>query len=289
MQNVQSTRPGQSGSATAAGRPDPEQTACRPIDQELYKLRMLHALRFKTEQEEKFPGLTVTIDTREGTVTFEGKEFEVTRAVAAMHDLVDHLESISLEMSAELIKLMRGITMMKHMVGVFKKNKIVAVYAAEGDTTLGVYACDRSNLQRAISKIRMGTCDEQCRDSAQAIETEEFTAMKEDLQSKYPGLLTITERGGHISLSGMVDPVADAKVPILQLVARTAAKSDDSTVLDSVQMGGCTVQVVRGDLTTFHAEAIVNAANERLEHGGGLGKAIVDAGTADVIIIHIYP
>ena len=284
MQNVQSTGAGQSGSATAAGRPDPEQTACQL---ELYKLRMLHALRFKTEQENNFPGLSVTIDTRDGRVTFKGKESEVTRAVSAMQGRVDHLESTSLEMSTELIKLIEGTAMITHMVRVFKKNEIVAVYAAKGDTTLGVYACDRSHLQRAISKIRKETCDEQYRDSAEAIESEEFTAMKEDLQSKYPGLLTI--RGGHISLSGMVDPVADAKVPILQLVARTAAKSDDSTVLDSVQMGGCTVQVVRGDLTTFHAEAIVNAANERLEHSGGLGKAIVDAGTADVIITHIYP
>ena len=192
--------------------------------------------------------------------------------------IVINMERRSLEMSAELIKLMRGITMMKHMVGVFKKNGIVAVYAHEGDTTVGVYACDRSHLQMAISRISKETCDEQCRDSAQAIETEEFTAMKEDLQSKYPGLLTITERGGHISLSGLVDPVGDAKGPILQLVARTAAKSDDSTVLDSVQMGGCTVQVVRGDLTTFHAEAIVNAANGSLHHNVGLAKAIVNAG-----------
>ena len=239
---------------------------------------MLHALRFKTKQEKKIPGLNVTVDTRECTVTFEGKGSEITRAISAMRVLVDDMEHSSLEMSEELIKLMRGLTMIRHVAGVFKKNGIVAVYAAERDGTLGVYAREGGDLKKAINEIRNETCDEQCRGSAEALETEEFTAMKEDLQSKHAGLLTITERGGHISLSGMVNPVEEAKAQILQLVARTAATSDGSTVLDSVQRGGCTVQVVRGDLATFLAEAIVNAANTTLDHNSGLAKAIVNAG-----------
>ena len=42
--------------------------------------------------------------------------------------------------------------------------------------------------------------------------------------------------------------------------------------------GGVSVEVVQGDLTTFHADAIVNAANGRLDHCGGLAKVIADAG-----------
>ena len=42
--------------------------------------------------------------------------------------------------------------------------------------------------------------------------------------------------------------------------------------------GGVTVEVVRGNLTKFRADAIVNAANGQLNHIGGLAKAIVDAG-----------
>ena len=38
------------------------------------------------------------------------------------------------------------------------------------------------------------------------------------------------------------------------------------------------MEVVRGDLTKFHADVIVNAADEWLEHDGGLAWAIVDEG-----------
>ena len=36
--------------------------------------------------------------------------------------------------------------------------------------------------------------------------------------------------------------------------------------------------VVEGDLTEYKVDAIVNAANESLEHVGGIAKAIVDKG-----------
>ena len=123
---------------------------------------MLHALRFKTEQEKKSPGLIVTIDTRDGTVTFDGKESQVTKADKAMHDLVDKMKSKTLKMSAELIKQMRGITMIRHMVGVFKEKGIVAVYAAEGDTRLGVYARKQNDLMKAIKMITSQTGDHPC-------------------------------------------------------------------------------------------------------------------------------
>ena len=35
-----------------------------------------------------------------------------------------------------------------------------------------------------------------------------------------------------------------------------------------------TIQIVQGDITAEEVDAIVNAANERLQHGGGVAWAI---------------
>ena len=49
-------------------------------------------------------------------------------------------------------------------------------------------------------------------------------------------------------------------------------------VIDEYTIGGRTVRLVQGDITERDTEAIVNAANSHLQHGGGVAGAIVRKG-----------
>ena len=49
-----------------------------------------------------------------------------------------------------------------------------------------------------------------------------------------------------------------------------------------VETNGTSIEAVQADLTTLEVDAIVNAANERLEHGGGVALAIAQAGGPSV-------
>ncbi len=45
-----------------------------------------------------------------------------------------------------------------------------------------------------------------------------------------------------------------------------------------MQVGAIRIEALQGDITTLHVDAVVNAANEYLKHGGGVAAAIVRAG-----------
>ncbi|MCA8936312.1 MAG: macro domain-containing protein [Planctomycetes bacterium] len=55
-----------------------------------------------------------------------------------------------------------------------------------------------------------------------------------------------------------------------------------TTTLWHRKIKGCLLTVVEGDITLEPVDAIVNAANEQLQHGGGVARAISRAGGPEI-------
>jgi O-acetyl-ADP-ribose deacetylase len=56
----------------------------------------------------------------------------------------------------------------------------------------------------------------------------------------------------------------------------------NTTLLEKKLSSGPAIQLVQGDITSEEVDAIVNAANERLQHGGGVAWAISNKGGATI-------
>jgi O-acetyl-ADP-ribose deacetylase (regulator of RNase III) len=56
----------------------------------------------------------------------------------------------------------------------------------------------------------------------------------------------------------------------------------NSILVEHIFPAGQTIQIVQGDITTEEVDAIVNAANEHLQHGGGVAWAISKKGGATI-------
>ena len=93
------------------------------------------------------------------------------------------------------------------------------------------------------------------------------------------GHAKVAECDRHVTVSGTVDSVAQVKKILQNCLANGC--SETNPVSADEQVGGTRVHAVQGDLTTFPADAIVNAANGDLRHVGGLAKAIVVAGNSN--------
>ena len=60
-------------------------------------------------------------------------------------------------------------------------------------------------------------------------------------------------------------------------------KGADNLILNTVNFNNHTIEIVKGDITKEQTNAIVNAANSSLQHGGGVALAIASAAGKELI------
>ena len=241
----------------------------------LHHLRMLNAMQFKSQQQKKYTDLTVVIDMEYREVKFTGMPGDITLAKLEMYEILNNVTEKFIEISASLISLLHGKDMMKHVVGQFRDRNICAVYNDAGRNKLGVYALSDEHLNAAIEVINATTSETSVEADVDKMSApEKLTELIDAQQSQHGGLLTIAVSGNTVDLAGAKSRVEVALVEIQKFLKDYVINMISSVTLP----GGATVAVIQGDLTKFQADAIVNAANGRLEHKGELAKAIAHAG-----------
>ena len=334
----------------------------------LQQLRMLNAKTFKSQQQKKFKGLTMTIDMLALEVKFSGMHDEVMRSKVEMLEIFAKMTEQIIEISPALIAMLDEREMRKHVVDEFNNHNICAVFNGVEANKLGVYAFSKEHLNTAIDVIKNTTCETSIEaDVTKMADREKWEQLIIGQQGKHGGLLSVTVAGNTVVLVGaksrmevaleeiqtflrdniiseqfvpmkhsvacridkyMADEIEEIRQNFqhsavnitpcfdgpygfvvsgnsyeIQNAVRQLQKLADkvkrhqfkvdkpgkpkylpsdvgqlSTRGSVTLRGGAIVEVVQGDLTTFHADAIVNAANGLLAHIGGLAKAIADAG-----------
>lgn len=134
---------------------------------------------------------------------------------------------------------------------------------------------DEQNVSEATSESSefcrnvMSHVDEDILDLSGIVDLEAFTRLADQRIAQPMQVLVLPKAGTGCRLIGPRDKLAQAKERLSALAAEL--RTEFMTTF------GSKVSVLKGDLTLQQTEAIVNPANERLQHFGGAAKAIADA------------
>ena len=176
-----------------------------------YELTMLRAIGFIPQQQKRFADLTIAFDMNSLTVRFTGMPADIMSAKLEMHDILSGMIERSVEMSASLISLLHGRTLMTYMVGQFKRENIRAICTCVGKATLTVYALSDEHITTAIEVINISTTETSIdADPGKMLAPKKWTQLLKSLQSKHDGLLAIDRSRNGVVLTGEISRVAVA-------------------------------------------------------------------------------
>ena len=120
-------------------------------------------------------------------------------------------------------------------------------------------------------------------DKQRQIDDEVLQTVINDVQSGSLVLIDTSKDLNSLTIYGTFDNVTFAEEMLAEALHIKDVDKNSITVgrdnrLEYVTKTGIKLSVLKGDITMEISDVIVNAANERLVHGGGVAKAIVDKG-----------
>ena len=112
---------------------------------------------------------------------------------------------------------------------------------------------------------------------------ESLQTVVNDVQSTLPVCIDVCKELTSLTINGSHNDVicAEEKIKLMlenRVLAYRSTSCRDENKLEFITKTGIRISVVKGDITMETADVIVNAANEKLLHAGGVAKAIVEKG-----------
>ncbi|PVD29526.1 hypothetical protein C0Q70_08777 [Pomacea canaliculata] len=251
-----------------------------------FELDLLQLLPLFT-QDEQPGGLVVDIRPQKGEIYFRGLQEEILEVQVKMFRALRETASQKVESLEESKCQILSSEESRDAIG--KDLQAAGLKATWEHTDKGVitvYCLNKSELPQAVHIIDTSVIDDVLHLnelSLVVLTTHGWKSLEASLLKKNHGVLRIQTDDNSIHITSLQKIMPTVKRRLIEFISEHTMISTNEPGEHEVVVGGNhTVSAVAEDITTLEVDAIVNAANENMQHIGGVAKRIVSRGGQEI-------